>query len=469
MPRHLHGRYRVWVTTNTVPPGSINVKDAPYNAVGDGAADDTTPDQTAITAAGVIGGGQVVYSPAGTYLTDKLIPANNTELRGPTTIGSPRPTAWTATLKHAAEAQSHLRVESKHDLKFRYMAFDGNGAAQSAGRNLYFLDTYNVLFESCQVLDYWKNTSSDFPAIQTNNGCYNVQILNGTAVSCDALAVIGYGTYNSLIDNCLVDNSAIAGRSETVAFYNGTAADPATHDNACTNCTFVHCKTAVAFQGYSPGPKPTGNISSDGVFTNCAGACLFDYCEYCTFTRNAITAGAFSTGHGINVTAICGAGNVITYNTLTGWTALYPMYIRVPATIHHNILDACENVRLHGDSIVWGANTITNGVGVGIIVQDAHTDITISDGTISGGANDAIRVTAAQTNMTISGNTCLNNGGTYGGIRINAAGTYHLTGNHCHGNAYGVWVHPDATGTYTADNDMTGNTNPPNWGGLTAV
>jgi polygalacturonase len=45
----------------------FNVKDQPYNAAGNGVADDTTAIQNAINAANTAGGGRV-YLPAGVYL-----------------------------------------------------------------------------------------------------------------------------------------------------------------------------------------------------------------------------------------------------------------------------------------------------------------------------------------------------------------------------------------------------------------
>lgn len=51
------------------PTVTVNVKDAPYNAAGDGVTDDTTAIQTALNDVGALGGG-VVFIPRGTYFVD---------------------------------------------------------------------------------------------------------------------------------------------------------------------------------------------------------------------------------------------------------------------------------------------------------------------------------------------------------------------------------------------------------------
>jgi hypothetical protein len=52
---------------NTIQAYYINVKDAPYNATGDGIKDDTSAFQNALNAVGNAGGG-VVFAPTGNYL-----------------------------------------------------------------------------------------------------------------------------------------------------------------------------------------------------------------------------------------------------------------------------------------------------------------------------------------------------------------------------------------------------------------
>jgi hypothetical protein len=70
-------------TVPTVPVGAINVKNAPYNATGDGTTDDGPAIRSAITAAGVNG---TVYFPAGSY---RFVPSGTVTLpAGITLLGA---------------------------------------------------------------------------------------------------------------------------------------------------------------------------------------------------------------------------------------------------------------------------------------------------------------------------------------------------------------------------------------------
>ena len=70
------------MTINDVHTGYINVRDAPYNAVGDGTTDDTNAFQRALNDTGTMGGG-IVFAPTGTYLINShLIVPSATVLKG---------------------------------------------------------------------------------------------------------------------------------------------------------------------------------------------------------------------------------------------------------------------------------------------------------------------------------------------------------------------------------------------------
>jgi len=70
--------------------GWVNVKNAPYNATGDGITDDTAAIQSAINAVGAAGGG-VVFFPKGVYLCNGAFDATtNSILKFPYTRFRPQ-------------------------------------------------------------------------------------------------------------------------------------------------------------------------------------------------------------------------------------------------------------------------------------------------------------------------------------------------------------------------------------------
>ena len=88
LPNASYAGYRNGESPLPSPGGPVfNVKSAPYNAVGDGVADDTAAIRAAIAAVGASGG--VVYFPNGTYLCSGVlfVHQNGTVLRGESRAG----------------------------------------------------------------------------------------------------------------------------------------------------------------------------------------------------------------------------------------------------------------------------------------------------------------------------------------------------------------------------------------------
>lgn len=121
---------------------AINVKSAPYNAVGDGSTDDTAAISSALAAVPVSGG--IVIFPPGTYIhSTRLSPKSGTMLYG-----------YGATVKAKngisnGYDQMGFEVLSVSNIRFIGLTYDGNRAARTTGGSafgIYIANSSNVSF-----------------------------------------------------------------------------------------------------------------------------------------------------------------------------------------------------------------------------------------------------------------------------------------------------------------------------------
>lgn len=119
--------------------GTINVKAAPYNAVGDGTTDDTTAVQAAIDAATTANG--LVYFPTGIYKITSTLTYTRTDTGHTITLeGSSASRGLTGSvLKWAGTANGTLfRASGANTFRVSRLCFEGGGGSNFADNLLYF-------------------------------------------------------------------------------------------------------------------------------------------------------------------------------------------------------------------------------------------------------------------------------------------------------------------------------------------
>ena len=112
----------------------INVKLAPYNAIGDGESDDTAEIQAAIDAAGNTKSARMVYLPAGTY---KITSALVIKLQGTSIIGDG---IFSTTINQTTSSAHAIKWDSPNNVQYtavRNLSLTGVGGDTSTGTALY--------------------------------------------------------------------------------------------------------------------------------------------------------------------------------------------------------------------------------------------------------------------------------------------------------------------------------------------
>jgi hypothetical protein len=115
----------------------LSVKEAPFNAKGNGSANDTAAIEAAIAAALALGGAVIVFPP-GTYLTDPIKwTGDNVVLQGRGKCAT--------TLKLRNGSDQHAVNWTGHGNAIEWMTVDGNRANQSTGHGVRFSGEHNEI------------------------------------------------------------------------------------------------------------------------------------------------------------------------------------------------------------------------------------------------------------------------------------------------------------------------------------
>jgi hypothetical protein len=206
-------------------PGQVvayNVKQAPYNAAGNGTTDDTTAVTNAISAAAAAGGG-IVFFPQGTYLVSPLTLSRQANVAlagaGPGTI---------IKLKNGSNATGVITLSNASFVVIRDLMVDGNGANQTnlvAGVALQNGSTNNVINKVVV-----KNATAEGIGIYQSTGN------NYSVISENKLMDNGFGTTCGQLVNMVTDNNQL---NDTESFgiypHETTATENTVTGNLCQN------------------------------------------------------------------------------------------------------------------------------------------------------------------------------------------------------------------------------------------
>jgi hypothetical protein len=264
----------------------FNVKDQPYNAAGNGVADDTTAIQNAINAANTAGGGRV-YLPAGVYLlSSALTMKRRVVLLGDGTTASD---ANTGTILYQSSTSANaIAAVDQRDMGIENLSIVGPGSGTGTGIRFtrsVNADIARLVFRGIQV---------------TGFGSQGIELSN---------------PITSVFDSVLVDSTTVGWNVHGVTGAGGSAGTSCTflgcYTSGCTQtgyrldnmcyCAFVGCASDACGIGYELIESGTQGIS----FTGCG-------CE------STVSGGASYPGIGWKINAAVGVAlsGCFTYDLL---------------------------------------------------------------------------------------------------------------------------------------------------------
>jgi parallel beta-helix repeat protein len=357
-----------------------NVRNAPYNAKGDGITDDTAAIQRAVNA--VAGTGGTVKIPAGTYLVNPVVNAHAGVRFGSNTTMVLDQGAVLQAMSTSTSDYKILCISGVQNVFIKGGSIVGNRGnntitdTNESGTGITISNSQHVVIENVTVQDCW---------------------CDGVYVSDNSLDVTLY--------NLMVDNNRRCGSA--IVYISGMVV---------RSCTF----------------KGTTGMLENGAWANGAGVDvepnrgeLVQNIQFLgnTFTQNATIGLAFGPANS-NMTTTFVINCMIDGNTISSnGDPVKGMYgIGGSSTSGHQILN----------------NTIMNNYGIGLGLYGSASDILIQENNVSGTSPSSFSrgygiLLDMTSNITVQGNTVTNNA--YYGIRdADPIGTNTITGNTSTGN-----------------------------------
>lgn len=362
---------------------TVNVRDAPYSAKGDGITDDTAAIQAAVNAVGGTGG--TVSVPDGTYLINALAVASGGShgigLKGNMTLRL-SPGATLKAIPNAASSYAILFVGGVSNVNIIGGTVEGErsahtGSGGESGMGVTILSSNHVVVEGVTAKECW----GDGFYVGGTLGCQNVTLCGVTSDHNRR-----QGLSITFADGVLVRNATFKNTTGTLPEA-GIDIEPNSGETVnqvqISGCTFTN-NAGGGFQSGVPvaltGLAFTTNIlfdgntvSANGVNPIAGGTPRAIYISNCDGTRVTNNTVRDNTGEGIlltqNATHTLLSGNTVTgTRSVAGFDYWSGGGVYLASCAHSTVIN----------------NTVTGNSGFGIVQPTVDPTLTLSGNTVSG-------------------------------------------------------------------------------------